>query len=94
MIKIICGIMSVLALHLYAMPAYVAEVDTNADMVKFVDYATENEWWWEGADGFSEWDDCDLVMFDWGTEDPRDDQILNVTRWLYAEIEINVKGAK
>ena len=92
MIKIICGIVSVLALHLYAMPAYVTEVNEAEDMVCFCDYGTENLWWWEGADGFSEWDDCDLVMFDWGTEDVTDDQILNVTRWSYAEIEM--KGAK
>ena len=93
MIKILCGIMSVLALHLYAMPAYVAEVDETDDMVCFCDYGTENLWWWEGTEDFKVWDDVDLVMFDWGTKDVTDDQILNVTKWSYAE-NYMTKGAK
>ena len=51
------------------------------DMVCFVDYATENEWWAEDVEGVNLYDDVGLVMFDWFTAEIYDDQIVNVTNY-------------
>ena len=94
LIPVLCGILAILSMHLYGMFVYVSEIDAENDMVRFTDYATEHEYWWEGVDGRELYDNAVLVMFDWFTaENVADDQIVTVTEFRYnAEFEY-VKGA-
>lgn len=80
--RIICGILVALSAHVYGMNSYVAEVDE--DMVCFVDFATENEWWAENETGWKLYDEAELVMFDWFTAEKYDDQIITATKVTYA----------
>ena len=74
---LLCGIM---ARHLYAMPCYVSEVDTEYDMVCFTDYATGHDWWQDGCEDWQEGDSANLVMWDYMTENYRlDDVIIRAT---------------
>jgi len=87
----LCGI---LARHLYAMPCYVSEIDNTEDMVRFMDFATEHDWWWDHVEDWQEGDSANLVMFDFMTEDNRlDDVIIRATYDRPVEI-VEMRGAE
>ena len=90
LIPVMVAVLAWLAPHLYSLPCYVAEIDE--DMVCFVDYATENEWWAEDVEGVNLYDDVGLVMFDWFTAEIYDDQIINVTNYS-EKYTYEMKGA-
>ena len=73
---LLCGILS---RHLYAMPCYVSEIDTEYDMVCFTDYATGHDWWQDGCEDWQVGDECNLVMFDNFTAEVTDDVIVRAT---------------
>lgn len=75
LMKVLCGI---LAVHMYAMPAYVADVDYDRPYVEFVDYATGNKWESDDANGLDFDDDVVLLMYDNMTEDQTDDVIVKI----------------
>ena len=71
--RILAGI---LACHLYAMSAYVSDVNYDMNYVEFTDYSTENQWVWNDNEDWDFDDDALLVMYDNGTEDRSDDVII------------------
>lgn len=71
----LCGIL----FHITPIHCYVAKIDEECDVVKFVDYDTENEWLWEGVEDWQEYDNAYLWMFDCGTENVTDDIIVRAT---------------
>lgn len=82
-ILFILAILSVISSNLYGMLAYVSDVDTENNMVRFTSYLSEHDFWIEGVEDWELYDDAELVMFDWFTESWTDDQILRATyfRW-------------
>lgn len=92
-IMAILAVLSILSGNLYGMYAYVSEIDTENDMVRFTSYLSEHDFWWEGCGNLELYDDAELVMFDWFTESWEDDQIINVKYFRFPLPEENMKGA-
>ena len=76
LMMLLCGI---IARHLYAMPCYVSEIDTEYDMVCFTDLATGHNWWQDHVEDWQEGDSANLVMWDFMTETIYDDMIIRAT---------------
>lgn len=64
----------------YTMECYVMECDNDSDLIVMVDFATENEWVWEGIDNLNLGDVVEVTMNDNGTEDITDDVMLTLDR--------------
>ena len=77
--KIMCGILALmLSRHLYANLTKIVEIDRNTDVVVCED-CNGNLWEFSGAEDWQVGDECNLVMFDCGTEEIADDVIIRET---------------
>ena len=77
--KILCGILAMmLSGRLYANLTKIIEIDRNTDVVICED-CNGNLWEFYGAEDWQVGDECNLVMFDCGTEEIADDVIIRET---------------